>query len=167
MAGTAGDATAGADSSSGPQAFVDVPSAGLTPDVMPMSAASPTAPEPSPANLRHDETLFQAMRVLDSAPTTTQRQLAQRLGLSLGMANYCLQALAAKGWVKMESFRNSRNKLAYSYILTPRGMAEKATLTAHFLQRKMREYERLQAEIEQLRREASPQTPPGSADRSE
>ncbi len=132
-----------------------------------MTAGATTTAEPAVANPRHDETLFQAMRVLDSAPTTTQRQLAQRLGLSLGMANYCLQALAAKGFVKMESFRNSRNKLAYSYILTPRGLAEKATLTAHFLQRKMREYEQLQAEIEQLRREAGPATPPGSADRSE
>jgi EPS-associated MarR family transcriptional regulator len=133
-----------------------------------MAPPSPTpqAPALSP---RHDETLFKAMRVLDAEPQTTQRQLAQRLGLSLGKANYCLQALAAKGWVKMESFRNSRNKLAYSYMLTPRGMTEKASLTAHFLQRKMREYERLQAEIEQLRREAGPQTPPspGSADRND
>lgn len=128
------------------------------------AGATTTAPEPPAANPRHDETLFQTMRVLDLAPTTTQRELAQRLGLSLGMANYCLQALAAKGFVKMESFRNSRNKLAYSYILTPRGLAEKATLTAHFLQRKMREYEDLHAEIEQLRREAGRQASgPGPA----
>jgi EPS-associated MarR family transcriptional regulator len=132
-----------------------------------MDTSPPTPQHPPALSPRHDETLFQALRVLEADPRTTQRQLAQRLGLSLGMANYCLQALAAKGFVKMESFRNSRNKLAYSYILTPRGMAEKATLTAHFLQRKMREYDQLQAEIEQLRREASPQTPPGSADRSE
>jgi EPS-associated MarR family transcriptional regulator len=132
-----------------------------------MSNSAP-APSPAPAvSARHDETLFQALRLLEADPHTTQRQLAQRLGLSLGMANYCLQALATKGFVKMESFRNSRNKLAYSYILTPRGLAEKATLTAHFLQRKMREYEHLQAEIEQLRREAGRQASDGGTGRSE
>lgn len=131
-------------------------------------ATSAPAPQQAPAvSARHDETLFQALRVLEADPHTTQRQLAQRLGLSLGMANYCLQALAAKGFVKMESFRNSRNKLAYSYILTPRGLAEKATLTAHFLQRKMREYEQLQAEIEQLRREAGRQASDGGTGRPE
>jgi hypothetical protein len=67
----------------------------------------------------------------------------------------------------MESFGNSRKKLAYSYILTPRGLAEKATLTAHFLQRKMREYEQLQAEIEQLRREAGRQASDGGTGQPE
>ena len=73
--------------------------------------------------------------------------------MSLGKANYCLKALMAKGFVKAENYRNSTNKLAYFYLLTPSGIAAKAELTQKFLARKMREYEELRAEIEQLRQE--------------
>ena len=95
-----------------------------------------------------------AMRLLEANPKMTQRELAEALGVSLGAANYCLKALVEKGWVKLESFQNNPNKLGYLYLLTPKGMAAKTQLTGRFLRRKVKEYEALKAEIEQLRREA-------------
>ena len=94
-----------------------------------------------------------AMRLLETNPKMTQRELAEALGVSLGAANYCLKALVRKGWVKLENFQNNPNKLGYLYLLTPMGMAAKTTLTARFLRRKLAEYETLKAEIEQLTRE--------------
>lgn len=73
--------------------------------------------------------------------------------MSLGKVNYCLQALIEKGWVKTDNFRNSQNKAAYMYLLTPRGIRQKSALTLHFLHKKIREYETLRAEIEELRKE--------------
>lgn len=83
----------------------------------------------------------------------TQRELAQALGISLGRANYCLKALLSKGWIKIQNFRNSKHKLAYAYLLTPRGMAEKALLTRSFLKRKMSEFEELKVEIQALQKD--------------
>jgi len=94
-----------------------------------------------------------AMRLLETNPEMTQRELAEAMGVSLGAAIYCLKALVEKGWVKLENFQNNPNKLGYLYLLTPMGMAAKTTLTARFLRQKLAEYEGLQAEIEQLRRE--------------
>lgn len=95
------------------------------------------------------------LRLLEREPDISQRELADRLGLSLGGLNYCLKALMDKGLVKLENFSNSRHKLGYVYILTPMGLAAKAALTARFLKRKMAEYEALRAEIESLTAEAS------------
>jgi len=75
------------------------------------------------------------------------------MGMSLGKANYCLKALIDKGLIKVRNFRNSQNKLAYAYLLTPKGVAAKTRLTTRFLKRKMAEYEALKYEIEQLKRE--------------
>jgi MarR family transcriptional regulator, temperature-dependent positive regulator of motility len=75
------------------------------------------------------------------------------LGVSLGKTNYCLKALMDKGYVKMQNFMSSHNKLAYSYLLTPSGISEKAHLTAQFLKRKVAEYESLKYEIESLKLE--------------
>lgn len=83
----------------------------------------------------------------------SQRQLAKALGVSLGKTNYCLRAVVGKGWVKATNFRNSANKVAYIYQLTPRGVSAKARITRRFLDRKVQEYERLQGEIRQLRDE--------------
>ena len=94
-----------------------------------------------------------AMRLLETNPKMTQRELAEALGVSLGAANYCLKAVVKKGWVKLENFQNNPNKLGYLYLLTPMGLAAKTTLTARFLRRKLAEYETLKAEIEQLTRE--------------
>jgi EPS-associated MarR family transcriptional regulator len=101
-----------------------------------------------------EDTTFRVLRILEQEPDISQRALANRLGLSLGGLNYCLKALIDKGFVKLENFSNSRHKFGYVYILTPAGLAEKALLTGRFLKRKMREYESLKAEIEDLRREA-------------
>jgi EPS-associated MarR family transcriptional regulator len=79
--------------------------------------------------------------------------LAKRLGVSLGKINFCLNALIAKGSIKINNFRNSDNKLAYVYLFTPRGVEEKTRMTVYFLKFKMQEYERLRAEIEDLKRE--------------
>ena len=83
----------------------------------------------------------------------TQREMADRVGLSLGGLNYCLKALVAKGWIKVQNFSHSRNKLGYVYLLTPAGITAKASLTHQFLRRKMEEYEALRREIAELRSE--------------
>jgi len=83
----------------------------------------------------------------------SQRDAARELGISLGKLNFCVRALIRKGLVKATRFKNSRNKAAYMYLLTPRGIEEKASLTLAFLQIKMREYETLRDEIEQIRRD--------------
>jgi EPS-associated MarR family transcriptional regulator len=93
---------------------------------------------------------FKALQVLGSSPQINQRELAVVLGVSLGKANYCVRALLAKGQIKMQNFKNSKNKLAYAYTLTPTGIAALAALTTEFLQVKTAEYERLRAEIEAL-----------------
>jgi EPS-associated MarR family transcriptional regulator len=95
------------------------------------------------------------MRLLEAKPEMSQRDVARELGISVGKVNYCVQALVRKGLVKAARFKNNRNKAAYMYLLTPRGIDEKARLTVEFLQMKMREYENLRAEIEQIRREAA------------
>jgi EPS-associated MarR family transcriptional regulator len=104
---------------------------------------------------RRDETELQVLRELELEPQLNQRSLAERLGLSLGKANYCLRALVSKGLVKISNFRRSDNKLAYSYLLTPSGIQEKARLTVAFLRRKQQEYERLQSEIANLKDEVA------------
>src|SRR2546423_8985518 len=97
--------------------------------------------------------LLAAMRLLSEDPQLSQRQLSQALGLSLGKTHYVLHALLDKGLVKMRNFRRNNNKLAYAYLLTPKGMKEKMVLTRAFLARKEAEFETLQATIEQLRHE--------------
>jgi EPS-associated MarR family transcriptional regulator len=100
-----------------------------------------------------EDTYFRVMRLLQDNPDLTQRELAEKLGISVGGLNYCLKALMEKGLVKMKNFANSKNKFGYVYVLTPTGMVEKAAITHRFLQRKMDEYEALKAEIEALKRE--------------
>lgn len=101
-----------------------------------------------------DETRYELIRLLESNPEMSQRDVARKLGMSLGKTNYCLKALIHKGWIKAANFKNSRNRIAYMYQLTPRGIEAKAKLTMRYLNIKMREYEALRLEIEQLRREA-------------
>lgn len=83
-------------------------------------------------------------------PDLTQRELADKLGMSVGGLNYCLKALIDKGFVKMANFQNSKNKFKYVYLLTPQGIAEKMVMTGRFLRRKMEEYDALKVEIEAL-----------------
>jgi EPS-associated MarR family transcriptional regulator len=100
-----------------------------------------------------DETHYKLMRLLEANPEMSQRDVARELGVSLGKVNYCLRALVRKGWIKATNFKNSHNKAAYMYLLTPRGLERKASLTLRFLRTKVREYEALRTEIEQMRRE--------------
>lgn len=100
-----------------------------------------------------DETHYQLLRLFAMRQDWSQRELARELGISLGKVNYCLQALIAKGWVKARNFRDNRNKRVYGYLLTPRGIEEKARIAVNFIRRKMVEYERLEREIAQLRSE--------------
>lgn len=100
-----------------------------------------------------EDTNFRVMRLLQENPDLTQRELAEKLGISVSGMNYCLRALMQKGLVKMKNFANSKNKFGYVYILTPSGMAEKGAITHRFLQRKMEEYESLKAEIDALKQD--------------
>ena len=99
------------------------------------------------------ELQFRLLRLLESNPHLTQRDLSKALGVSLGGVNYCLNALVAKGSVKIQNFKNNKNKWVYAYLLTPQGVAEKTTLTSSFLRRKMQEYKFLKEEIEALSQE--------------
>lgn len=101
-----------------------------------------------------DAAILRVLRLLEASPELTQREMARELGMSLGKANYCLRALLAKGFVKIQNFRNSENKRGYAYLLTPEGVAAKASLTRIFLARKQEEYDALRIEIEGLRRES-------------
>jgi EPS-associated MarR family transcriptional regulator len=89
--------------------------------------------------------------MLQDNPDMTQREIAEKLVISTSGLNYCLKALIDKGWVKVHNFSQSKNKFGYIYVLTPKGIAEKAMLAGRFLKRKMTEYEHLQAEIEALK----------------
>lgn len=100
-----------------------------------------------------EELHYKLLKVLQTNPDLSQRQLARGLGISLGKTNYCLRALIEKGWVKVANFRRSANKVAYAYLLTPRGIEEKTRATVHFLGRKIAEHEALVNEIKQLRDE--------------
>lgn len=105
---------------------------------------------PARQNSSQDDTDFRILSSLLAQPDMSQRELAQKLGISLGGLHYCLKALINKGFVKLDNFQNSQHKFKYAYNLTPQGMAQKIALTGRFLQRKMKEYENLQAEIQQL-----------------
>ena len=100
-----------------------------------------------------EDTYFRVLRILEEKPDITQREIAQKLGISTSGLNYALNALIDKGWVKVHNFSESNNKLGYAYFLTPSGISEKVTLTSRFLQRKLQEYEEMKAEIESLRSE--------------
>jgi EPS-associated MarR family transcriptional regulator len=104
-----------------------------------------------------------ALRELARDETLSQRDLAGRLGLSLGRVNYVVNSLIRRGLVRARRFKNARNKLAYRYVLTPAGMREKVSVTRIFLQAKLRECERLQREIEVLSREAAAEGEEGVA----
>lgn len=93
---------------------------------------------------------LQLLKLIEENPSFTQRDLAKSLGISLGKTNYCLKALKVKGWVKWGNFSNNPNKLHYMHLLTPQGLAQKLTLTMHFLERKQEEYESLKEEIASL-----------------
>ena len=115
-----------------------------------------------PNKTLHEETHLKVLRLVQATPTIQQREMAKTLGISLGKTNFCVNALIDKGLVKMENFRNNQNKLSYAYLLTPKGIAEKAALTGRFLVRKQEEYELLRAELDLLQQEADASAEQGS-----
>lgn len=100
-----------------------------------------------------EEIRYRLLKILSTAPNLTQREMAKKMGISLGKVNYCLSGLAKKGFIKINRFRGSKNKILYIYILTPRGLEEKARLTLSFLRSKILEYETIRRQIRDLARE--------------
>jgi EPS-associated MarR family transcriptional regulator len=103
-----------------------------------------------------EDTYFRVLRMLQDNPDMTQREIAEKLGISTSGLNYCLKALIDKGWIKVQNFSQSKNKFGYIYVLTPQGISEKVALTSRLLKRKMQEYGELKDEIEALQNEISP-----------
>ena len=97
--------------------------------------------------MKNDIDQFKVLREIGKKPESSQRELSQSLGLSLGKINYCIKALRLKGLIKMNNFKKNKNKLGYAYLLTPKGIAEKTELTINFMKRKMKEYDELKREI--------------------
>src|SRR6056300_1536111 len=100
-----------------------------------------------------EENRYKLLKLLHENPEMNQRQIASEMGLSLGKVNFCLKAIIEKGWVKAGNFSRSSNKKAYVYLLTLKGIEEKAKVTLRFLERKQQEYESLKDEIELLKDE--------------
>lgn len=107
--------------------------------------------------MKKQELEYRALKILEQQPHLTQRQLAKELGISLGKTHYLLKSLIDVGWVKLDNFQKSDNKWGYAYLLTPKGISEKAAITVQFLIRKRREYSALHYEIEQLQEEVRQQ----------
>jgi len=102
-----------------------------------------------------DEITYKILKSIDDNPNQSQREMSRSLGMSLGKLNYCLRALVDKGWVKAKNFKENPNKAGYLYLLTPSGVEAKTKVTVRFLRRKMKEYEQIKNEIEQLKKEAN------------
>ena len=92
---------------------------------------------------------FNVLRKIQNKPESTQRELAEELGFSLGKLNYCLKALKTKGLIKIDNITRNPNKINYIYVLTPKGIAEKTQLTLNFMKKKMEEYDELKKEIKE------------------
>jgi EPS-associated MarR family transcriptional regulator len=96
---------------------------------------------------QQEDTYFRVMCIFHDSLDITQRELAEKLAVSVSGLNYCLKALIDKGWVKIQNFSNNKNKLGYAYLLTPTGIVQEASLTSSSLKRKMQEYEALKQEV--------------------
>ena len=102
---------------------------------------------------QQEDSKLRVLRIISSNPQMTSRELAEKIGISNGSAYYLLTSLIDKGFVKAANFKKSEQKAKYSYILTPKGIREKAYITIKFLERKKKEYELLKKEITQLERD--------------
>lgn len=96
--------------------------------------------------MKDDQDFFNVLRQVQNKPKSSQRDLANDLGFSLGKINYCLRELKKKGLIKIENFSKSKKKINYVYLLTPQGISQKMKLTVNFMKMKMKEYEELQKE---------------------
>ena len=98
--------------------------------------------------MKNEQDQFEVLRKIQETPESSQRELAEKLGFSLGKLNYCLKALQRKGLVKLQNFQKKTNKISYlQYIITPKGISERTKLTINFMKRKMKEYEELKKEL--------------------
>jgi len=102
---------------------------------------------------------YKLLKLIEDAPNMSQREIAKKMGVSLGKTNYCMKALFDKGFIKVRNFYKHEKKTAYIYFLTPKGIEEKTKVTYRFLQRKINEYESIKAEIKVLKREAAGKQP--------
>ncbi len=99
--------------------------------------------------MKNNQDHFDVLRKIQKKPNSSQREMAEELGFSLGKLNYCLRSLQEKGLVKIKNFQAQKNKVKYvEYILTPKGIAERTKLTINFMKRKMKEYDELKQELE-------------------
>lgn len=113
-----------------------------------------------------EDTHFRVLRLLQENPEMSQRELAEAVGVSVGGIHYVLNALIDKGLVKLGNFTAAEDKRRYAYILTARGIVEKAAITKRFLERKIEEYDALKAEIEALRDELGDDVVPDGTGRN-
>ena len=97
--------------------------------------------------MKNNQDHFEVLGKLQKKPDSTQRELAEELGFSLGKLNYCLKALKSKGLLKIKNFKKNPHKINYIYTLTPKGISEKTKLTINFMKRKMQEYDELKKEL--------------------
>lgn len=100
---------------------------------------------------QREDVHFRVLQLLENRPDASQREIAKKLGVSLGAINFCINALIDKGHIKLANFKASKNKLGYVYMLTPDGITHRARLAADVIERKMIEFKAIQAELEQLR----------------
>ena len=99
------------------------------------------------------EIRYRLLKILAGEPQLGQREMAKRMGISLGKVNFCVSELATKGWIKITRFRSAKNRIPYTYMLTPKGLEEKGKLTVRFLKRKLAEYEEIKKQVEDLHKE--------------
>ena len=102
--------------------------------------------------MKNDQDHFEVLRRIQKKPESSQRELAEELGFSLGKLNYCLKALQKKGFVKLQNFQKQSNKINYlQYVITPKGISERTKLTINFMKRKMKVYDELKKELKKSR----------------
>lgn len=102
--------------------------------------------------MKNESDQFEVLRKIQKKPESSQRELAEELGFSLGKLNYCLKALQKKGLVKLQNFQKKTNKISYlQYVITPKGISERTKLTINFMKRKMQEYDELKRELKKGR----------------
>ena len=98
--------------------------------------------------MKNEQDQFEVLRKIQETPESSQRELAEKLGFSLGKLNYCLKALQKKGLVKLQNFQKKTNKISYlQYVITPKGISERTKLTVNFMKKKMKEYDELKREL--------------------
>ncbi|MCF8113356.1 MAG: MarR family EPS-associated transcriptional regulator [Desulfotignum sp.] len=115
--------------------------------------------DPAPHTQHQLHIQFRLLQLLAENPRMSQRDLSRKMGVALGRVNFCLTGLKEKGFIKLENFKGSTNHLRYAYILTPSGFEEKLRLTVRFLKRRLKEYEEIKTQIQDLSRDVA-QTDP-------